>query len=108
MAAERNEAALLVFVVLHKHIIPDFDVFSAVATRAAIVTAFLFACIDEHFRVRPARTGCAGRTPPVVFARQTVNALAGTTEAFPYRDRLLIGRNVAIFPFYALAFEDGY
>ena len=108
MTTERLEHAFCVLVVLHENIVPDFDVLTAVATGTAVGTALLLAGVDEHFGIRTAGTGRTGRTPPVIFARKTVNALIGDAERLPNFNSLLISGNVARLTLDALALENGY
>ena len=108
MTTERLERAFSVLVVLHENIVPDFDVLTAVTTGTAIGTALLLTRIDEHFGIRTAGTGRTGGTPPVVFARETVNALVGNTERLPNFNGLLVSRNVARLALDALTLKYRY
>ena len=66
---ERNERTVLLLVVLHEHVVPDFQIRAAVAGRRAVRAAGLFGD-DEHLGIRAARAGDARRAPPVVLLRQ--------------------------------------
>ena len=105
VATEGDELALLVLVVLHEDVVPDFDVLPAVAAGAAIGAALLLAGVDEHLGVGTARAGSPRRAPPVVLARQAEDALLGNPERLPYLDRLFIGGDIAVLSLLALAAE---
>ena len=60
-----DEGAVGLLVVLHEHVVPDFQVRAAVAGGGAVRPAGLFHD-HEHFGVRAAGAGDAGGAPPVV------------------------------------------
>ena len=107
VAPERLEHAVGVLVVLHEDIIPDLDVLAAVAAGAAVRAALLLAGVDEHFGIGTAGAGGAGRAPPVVLAREAVDALLGNAKRLPDFDSLFVRGDVAALALYALALEHG-
>ena len=108
MTTKRLERAFGVLVVLHENVVPDFDVLTAVTTGTAVGTALLLAGVDEHFGIRTAGTGRTGRTPPVIFAREAIDALVGNTERLPNFNGLLVSRNVTRLTFNTLTLKYGY
>ena len=75
---------------MHKHVVADFHVLSAVASGRAIVRAFGLAGIYKHFGIRTARTGYAGGSPPIVLFVAIENVIFGDTLRFPIRRAFLI------------------
>ena len=93
---ERRERAVCVFEVLHKDVVADFDVLAAIARRRAIVGTFGFARVDEHFRVRSARSGYTGRSPPVVLLVAIENMIFGDALRFPIGRAFLVARAIFV------------
>src|SRR5574344_377630 len=106
LAFHEVELARSIFVVLHEHVVPDFNELAAVAARFAVWTALRFAGVIENFSVWAARSGCTSRTPPVVFARKEVDVVVCNAKAFPNSCAFVVAWNlhtVSIF-----AGEHGY
>ena len=68
MPLQRVIGTVLLFAVLHKDIVPYFNVLTAAATRATFGAARRLSRVDEHFRVGTARTGFPCGPPPVILA----------------------------------------
>ena len=85
---QRLVAAFGVFVVLHKDVVPDFQIPAAGAGGGAVRTAGLLIGDDEHLRVAAAGAGDAGGTPPVVRLRKEEQILllhaAGAPQAVAF------------------------
>ena len=81
------------FIVLHKYVVPDFDVFSARTARPAVRSAGFFPRIVKNFRIGTAWTGQTRRPPPVVAPRQIKNPLARNAAAFPNGGRFVVARH---------------
>ena len=96
VAAERLELPFRVLVVLHEHVVPDLDVLAAVAAGTAVGAALGLARVDEHLGVGTARTRGAGRTPPVVLAREREDVVVGKALLLPERDRLVVARDAVL------------
>jgi len=93
---QRFKRAVLLFVVLHEHVVPDFQIPPAGAGGRAIRPAGLAVGNHEHLAVRPTGAGQARRAPPVVLFGQVENALGGHAAAAPQRRALLIAGAIRI------------
>jgi len=93
---KRLIAAVVFFVVLHEHVVPDFKVFAAMAAGTAVGPACGFAGIDKHFGVWTAWASFACGTPPVILTRQEIDSLFGYTKRAPNRSRFFITRNALV------------
>ena len=74
---------VFVFLILHENIIPEFGIFSAGTSRAAIRAAIRHIGDIKHFRIGTARTIL--KAPPVILCRKIINVLrqkAGIYSAF--------------------------
>ncbi len=96
MLLQGHEGALGGFCVLQKDIIPDFEILAAGAARAALRPAGRLAAINEHFRIRPAGPGIAGRSPPVIGHGQEENPFIGQAHFAPEPRGFLIGGHLVI------------
>ena len=80
---------------LHKHVVPNFEVSSAIARRIAVIGTRSLIADDEHFGIGTARSGLA-RNPPVVLFRQEENVLFEYSALFPYFRAHLVARGVLV------------
>ena len=69
--------------VSHEHVVPDFEILSAVAAWLTVWTACRATCIDEHFAVWTARACLASWSPPVIFAGHEVDSFLWNSKALP-------------------------
>ena len=90
-----NEGAVLLLVILHKHVVPDFQIRAAVAGRGAIRAARLLGD-DKHLGVRAAGAGHTGRTPPVVLLGQIEQMIVLYAALAPQVSRFLVTRAILI------------
>ena len=65
---QRVIGAVLFLAVLHKYVVPYFDILTAAAARATFMAAGRLSRVDEHFGIGTARAGFSRRAPPVIFA----------------------------------------
>ena len=89
---QRLVFALRVLEILHKYVVPDLDVFAAVAGGGAVLRAFFVAAVDEHLGVRTAGAGEPGGTPPVILAGQEEDFIPGDAAFLPDARALLVAR----------------
>src|SRR5579884_156753 len=89
---ERLECALRRPVVLHENVVANLDILAAVAARSAVGAARGQTGIIEEFGIGSAGAGLANGTPPVVFARQVIDALLWNAQFAPDLSRLLVAR----------------
>ena len=101
LLCQRDERTVCLLVILHEHVIPDFQITAAGAGGRTIGAAGLLIGDDEHFRVRAAGTGNAGRPPPVMLLGQIENMILRHAHGTPDVMALRIPRAVLI------AFEHG-
>jgi len=93
---QRLEGAILLFVILHKHIVPDFQIAAAGTRGRAIRAARLLIGNDKHFAVRAAGAGQPRGAPPVVFLGQEENPLVRHAAIPPKLCALLVAGAVVI------------
>ena len=93
---QRHVRAFLRFVVLHKHVVPDFQIPAAGAGGGAIRAAGFLIGDDEHFAVRAAGAGQARGAPPVVFLRQEEDMVVRHAAVPPELSALFIARGVLV------------
>ena len=82
------------FVILHEHIIPDFNP-QLVPGIKSLGSGKRTGPV-EHLRIGTAGTGLSGGTPPVVFFRTLCNPFLRNAERTPLIERLLIERRIFI------------
>ena len=87
---ERFKASLRGLVVFHEHVVPDFEIFTAVAARIAHCRTRCLAGIVKNFSIRAAGAGLAGRAPPVICFGQINDVVRIYALAHPtiMRDRI--------------------
>ncbi len=83
-------------VVLHEDVVPDLEVFPAVASRLAGRSAGGNARVNEHLRVRPAGSGLPAGAPPVVLAGEEVDAALRNPHLLPEPRGLVVRRNLVV------------
>ena len=82
--------------VLHEYIIPDLEVLAALASWLAVRTACGASRIEEHLRIRAARTGLACRSPPVILTWHEIDMGRIDPELYPSCSSLLIAGHLCI------------
>ena len=80
---ERFVFAVGGFIELHKHVVPDFEIFAAIASGRTMLAAFGLTVVYKHFGIGTARTGNACGSPPVVFLWKEENVIASDSRLFP-------------------------
>jgi len=95
LLTQLDVASIARFVVLHKHIVPDFKPLAAGATRRTAGMIGL-ASVVENFGIGTTRSSRTRRSPPVVFLRQKVNAIIRNTQVPPSLRRFIVARRVSI------------
>lgn len=93
---KRGESAVCVFEILHKHVVANLDVLSAIACGRAVGRTFGFARVDKHLRVGTARSGYAGRSPPIVLLVAEEDMIFGHALFFPIRRAFFVARAVFV------------
>ncbi len=87
---QRSIVSLVVFEVLHEHVVPDLCVLPAVAGGAAVIAAFRLTVIVEYLGIRSAGPGYSRRAPPVVLHAVEEDLIVPHAQGPPYVRCLLV------------------
>ena len=93
---KRLKLSVCSLIVLHKYVVPNFQIFAAIARRVALVAAVRNVGYVEHFAVRSARTGNSCRSPPVILLGKIEYTTLIYTALFPEFCALIISRAVFV------------
>ena len=91
----RHILAIGGLVILHEHVVPDFQEAAAGAGRRAVRAARRLILDDKHLGIRAARAGLARRAPPVMLAREEVDVLLLHAVLHPVVGGFVVARDIA-------------
>ena len=93
---KRLKLSVCSLIVLHKYVVPNLQIFAAIARRIALVAAVRNVGYVEHFAVRSARTGNTCRSPPVILLRKIEYTTLIYSALFPEFCALIVSRTVFV------------